>query len=851
MQHTRTVHSPYYLNASHSTPATIPVSLPVDNTVPPYDGPTNISRTCGDIEYTEFRAYGPPSPTFGHPGDIYINVSPKTYELYARDNYSWFKWGGPLYRYHVIKHPLHEDYILQCSLKSGPTWSETAGKRHITELRKDGGVPSASDCIEAFLDRETTKPTRKRKLKDPSVENKRSKKKKTSIQSPNSQTIQTKLYPLTDFLSLSIQRFTCSFSVSSIPTEYSRPFVMKHSVYAIPFSHFWGCSSPPTDLGDSGDIYFLLSAHAHRIFIKQTDWMEWHGFSGDAHVDRVAHPYFPARTFWINDAGADWVPWSRLTSELNKLTTSSAKGPFLMSANECVSVLLQNTVLNIHTPSTSMKISGMFVSWQIELDQVKRERDELRSQNSEFREALYATESCISPSKNPTTTSVSSGRGAGREYLDHAIQTDDVSNQVIQDFCASVFPNSIDVVPHRHQLALATISGSPIDGQSTRASSAVCPPSHGNIHGWDPPPDQPFLETQTAVSVGAPCDPVGAATRRTSGLEIGEQDSSNPNLRRIPDLDVHAPVECSEKEEYPRPSSSKITAVPIVDNINSPRLYEIRLPPAPVYADDQITPELYGTNHSVRSDVLPRGCDSRLSTLHDEAPPEDVDDTEFEDVHTSTRALQTSPLLDENRRQEKDPKRPTSLGSSTLSSTVLLETEESNGARMPPQDIEHAPSPADQPRLASTSHRSSSLALSSQRTSEPSEVACPGHCPDSAPVISSIEMATQDPEETVSVKEELDDDDLPAFSSTDLELDELHLNIIYHTTRDSHVRVCRLCLQLQPPVVVKYAPWTPASQLVRHCETKHVDMSHVLIDMTRTQLENIQEELTRLPLAAS
>ncbi|RDB20305.1 hypothetical protein Hypma_012651 [Hypsizygus marmoreus] len=864
MQHTFSVHTPYmnvkvnhYPNASRTRP---PTAIPF---------PTAFSRVCDDISYVEFRAHGPPSLSLGNPGDIYVNVHPKNCELYARLVDSWSKWGGPLHRHILIMHPVYQDYYLCCPLKTGPTWAKTPISPRF-DLDQDGQIPSANDCIEAFLKTETETRPSKRKLRD--IDNlppKRSKK-KTSIQPPISQELETISHPLADSISLSLQQFARSFIVNAIPAEYPRPLVVnKSGWYTIPFSHFWGGTPPTTDLGNSGDIYFLLSTDCHRIFIKQSEWIEWRGFSTiDSRSDKIAHPHFPDRTFWINDTSANWVPWSKLTSELTKVIAGPSKSPFLVSADECVSALLQNTTLDIQLPNGLVKTSGIFVNWKLQLERIEPEREELQAQNLKLRQALSALVTWISRNDMKTTTDSL----AERTRVDDAPQTCHVNAQMFQYFAIPLSSNDIDLNAPSNQVASAMSSESPIDARPMTTASPTSSLSHTNApRGWDPPLGQSFLDIQTAI-LHAPLNIVALTA------DADAQGSPNPNNQPA----------SPGNEIYPRlPSSLAITPIPTVENTTIIAPSESQMPQVPVYSDDQVVSELYGTSPSIRSDVHPRECDSRLSTLRDEAPPEDAGDTNTEGDPTSTTATQNAPPLHESWCQEKDLEYPTSPGSSKLGSTVLLETESSDTHQIQLHDSHYIASPPVSPRIASEpptsqSQRPGLLAPSSEDSSADSnpphpsgtseEEASTGHRPDSTRACTSPPsgLALCEHSETVLVKEEVDDDELPAFSSTDLELDELHLNIVFHTARDSSMQICRLCLyvtalcyirdalkealftprQLQPPVVVQYTRWTPTRHLVRHCETNHVDMSRLLVGMARTQLEEIQQKLVGLPLVS-
>jgi hypothetical protein len=91
------------------------------------------------ILFTEFRGYGVPPNDIGHPGDLYIDLTPSPgpkYLLYTHglDHWNCINWSKDPYRitFQVPKHPLLKDRLLSGSRTTGFSWVtlETINRRH-------------------------------------------------------------------------------------------------------------------------------------------------------------------------------------------------------------------------------------------------------------------------------------------------------------------------------------------------------------------------------------------------------------------------------------------------------------------------------------------------------------------------------------------------------------------------------------------------------------------------------------------------------------------------------------------------------------------------------------------------
>ncbi|KAJ6473110.1 hypothetical protein C8R45DRAFT_1012271 [Mycena sanguinolenta] len=84
------------------------------------------------IRYLEFRSLCDPPSDIGHPGDIWLNISPSSYALFALNaKKEWVKWPGPaLDKERMILHPYLSIYALWCTIKQ-------AGWYHCDKLGRD------------------------------------------------------------------------------------------------------------------------------------------------------------------------------------------------------------------------------------------------------------------------------------------------------------------------------------------------------------------------------------------------------------------------------------------------------------------------------------------------------------------------------------------------------------------------------------------------------------------------------------------------------------------------------------------------------------------------------------------
>ncbi|PPQ66608.1 hypothetical protein CVT24_006919 [Panaeolus cyanescens] len=98
------------------------------------------------IGYSEFRGIGAPPAEIGVEGDVFIDITDNSYNLYARYASQWKKWPGPSFTGPHLKHPNHSDRIL--SIKNTIGWFAS-----INQAIKDQAPHQA---IASVLEREET-----------------------------------------------------------------------------------------------------------------------------------------------------------------------------------------------------------------------------------------------------------------------------------------------------------------------------------------------------------------------------------------------------------------------------------------------------------------------------------------------------------------------------------------------------------------------------------------------------------------------------------------------------------------------------------------------------------------------
>ena len=69
--------------------------------------------------FSEFRGLGSPELNIGRPGDIYIDITPGLYALYARYPERWLLWPGSNDASNLLLHPLLSDRCLWCHTTVG------------------------------------------------------------------------------------------------------------------------------------------------------------------------------------------------------------------------------------------------------------------------------------------------------------------------------------------------------------------------------------------------------------------------------------------------------------------------------------------------------------------------------------------------------------------------------------------------------------------------------------------------------------------------------------------------------------------------------------------------------------
>ncbi|KAJ7227925.1 hypothetical protein C8J57DRAFT_1534698 [Mycena rebaudengoi] len=124
-------------------PATFPFSLP-------------LVGTRFRVQFLEFRANADPPPDIGNPGDIWFNVSPQSYALFALNRKrEWIRWTGSKLDFDsLIYHPYIPMYALWCTITQASWYhrdklqSDWAGDK-LTARQALGGYASPDAMLEA------------------------------------------------------------------------------------------------------------------------------------------------------------------------------------------------------------------------------------------------------------------------------------------------------------------------------------------------------------------------------------------------------------------------------------------------------------------------------------------------------------------------------------------------------------------------------------------------------------------------------------------------------------------------------------------------------------------------------
>ncbi|KAJ7192056.1 hypothetical protein B0H12DRAFT_1332151 [Mycena haematopus] len=107
------------------------------------------------VRFLEFRSLCDPPSDIGHPGDIWLNVSPSSYALFALNaKKEWVRWPGPtLDKERMITHPYLSIYALWCTIKQASWYHrdklgrEWSGEKLIARQELGG-----YSCAESMLD---------------------------------------------------------------------------------------------------------------------------------------------------------------------------------------------------------------------------------------------------------------------------------------------------------------------------------------------------------------------------------------------------------------------------------------------------------------------------------------------------------------------------------------------------------------------------------------------------------------------------------------------------------------------------------------------------------------------------
>ncbi|KIM77907.1 hypothetical protein PILCRDRAFT_605648 [Piloderma croceum F 1598] len=87
------------------------------------------------IPYYEWRGKGPPPDDIGHPGDLYLDLTPGNYALHAHTTKKWVKWVGPRTKKEgLLAHPHLKDRYLDCSDRFIGWYAESTIRRHQAKL---------------------------------------------------------------------------------------------------------------------------------------------------------------------------------------------------------------------------------------------------------------------------------------------------------------------------------------------------------------------------------------------------------------------------------------------------------------------------------------------------------------------------------------------------------------------------------------------------------------------------------------------------------------------------------------------------------------------------------------------
>jgi hypothetical protein len=119
------------------------------------------------VPFFEWRGRGAPPEDIGYPGDVYLDLTPDHFALYAYTTTKWVKWVGPrVQKEQLIAHPhFHDDRFLRCS----PTTVGWYAIKTITDNRRIPKTLSASEAIQTIIAherKETEQNMRKRKHRE-------------------------------------------------------------------------------------------------------------------------------------------------------------------------------------------------------------------------------------------------------------------------------------------------------------------------------------------------------------------------------------------------------------------------------------------------------------------------------------------------------------------------------------------------------------------------------------------------------------------------------------------------------------------------------------------------------------
>jgi hypothetical protein len=119
------------------------------------------------IPYYEWRGRGPPPGDVGYPGDVYLDLTPGAYALYAYTLGKWVKWVGPcVEKEEHIRHPHLMDRFLGYSEKNVNWYSFSTIKGHARKLPSSTADEVIRTIVKFEREENRSKEAKRRRRKD-------------------------------------------------------------------------------------------------------------------------------------------------------------------------------------------------------------------------------------------------------------------------------------------------------------------------------------------------------------------------------------------------------------------------------------------------------------------------------------------------------------------------------------------------------------------------------------------------------------------------------------------------------------------------------------------------------------